>query len=130
MKKILLLTLLAACTHSVMAQKKPASPADSIVNSKFNFKADTGLFSNKALTSKLFKGNALTFALPNKLSDYPSMVASTPERITYSKVDHMPILNTSGNSKMPLAKPQGNSKMPVVGKSDEKNEKVIIDSKP
>lgn len=130
MKKILIMLLLTTATIRVMAQKKSDFLGDSLLNNKLTFKMDTSLFSNKALITQLFKGNNLTLPLPDKSQPFTSGYLNNNERLIYSKVDHMPILNTAGKSKMPVLKLHGNSKMPVVGKSDEENEQGIIDGKP
>jgi len=113
MKKALLLLMLSVATFTVMAQPKKQWAADSFLKKHFEFKPDTNLFKNKlySYNMPLNNGIKLNTLQPNALKNTANVA-----RVTYDKLDNMPVLRTEGNSKMPVAPIFGNSKMPVVGK--------------
>ena len=119
MKKILTLLVLSAATCGVMAQQKKQLTTDSILRKQFNFKADTNLFKNKLFSNKLSLGSNTLNQLNNLQGNVLASVTNT-KRITYDKLDNMPVLHTEGNSNMPVKGLQGKSKMPLIGKDTNK----------
>ena len=124
MKKILSLLVLSAATCGVMAQQKKQLTADSILKKQLNFKADTNLFKNKLFSNKLPLGSDINLNQLNTPNGNVLASAINNKRITYDKLDNMPVLHTEGNSKMPVIGLPGRSNMPVIGKDSPKE--VVI----
>jgi len=120
MKKILSLLVLSAATCGVMAQQKKQLTADSILRKQFNFKPDTNVFKNQLFSNKLSLGNGSNLKQFNTLQGNTLASITNNKRVTYDKLDNMPVLHTEGNSKMPVIGLPGKSKMPVIGKDTNK----------
>ncbi|WP_374948337.1 hypothetical protein [Mucilaginibacter sp.] len=114
MKKILLLMAFCVATSAVLAQQIKTSAADSLIKKSFSNKIDTNLFENKIFSQ--IGSQAGNFKLNHLNSFQGNVLASAGNTITFSKVDHMPILKTEGKSQMPVSTPLGKSQMPVLGK--------------